>query len=633
MEDDDDVYSDVGSGDDSFQGSDSDGDFEVPAPAADRRSGGNRRRARSESEEGSDSSSSSSESEGQIEYAEDSDAGGDATDAVGAADAGVDDLELARQLDREMNGLRGRPKRTSAYNVSAPEPSGRGRSQAKRRKTHGSGGGGLRLKVKLKGATRTAGRRRAANASSGSESEEDEYYIPVHSRPTRSNDFTRGKKRVNYKENDENDEDLYEDDEIDTLRWSNAAGTAEKSVKRIPALAPCSEALEDQDYDIERVIDHRWEQNDDDDDGGGQGGGGEAKTLKLWVKWQRRAYIYSTWEYEEDLQLLTGYKRVTNYMRKVRDLQEKRTVLSPEEQEQLDVEKEMELQLVSQHMEIDRIVEEEDCGDLGTCYLIKWNGLPYSECTWEPAETIQRCHANAHLDTFQAYQQRGREAGSAIEAQRTGLMGKLRRQGGKLFSAQPGYVTGGTLRAYQLDGLNYLAACWARNSNCILADEMGLGKTIQCVTMLNFLFEEVNLTGPFLVVVPLSTLPNWKKEFGIWAPSLNTVVYVGDGQSREVIRTYEVYNSGGKGRRFKMNVLLTTYEVVLKDSTFMKSIQWAYLMVDEAHRLKNNESSLYRELSGFHCKTRLLVTGTPLQNNVKELWALLRFLPQGVLVL
>ena len=71
---------------------------------------------------------------------------------------------------------------------------------------------------------------------------------------------------------------------------------------------------------------------------------------------------------------------------------------------------------------------------------------------------------------------------------------------------------------------------------------------------------------------------------------------------------------------------MTTYEVVLKDSTFMKSIQWAYLMVDEAHRLKNNESSLYRELSGFHCKTRLLDTGTPLQNNVKELWALLHFL-------
>ena len=535
------------------------------------------------------SETDNSESSGQIKYADDS-------------ESAEDDAELARRLDREMNGLRSRPRRASPLNISRPEPSGRqgGRNGNKRRKV--SSTGGLKLKVKLKG------------RSISSQSSEPEDYIPVHSRATRSNNFSI--KKINYKEGDEDDELLFEDDELEELEAMKHSKAKEQAAPKVPALLSSDEALDDNDYDIERVIDHKWEESEGKD--------GESRTMMFNVKWQRRAYIYSTWDNDEDLQLLKGYKRITNYMRRVNEADARKPYLSPEELEQINVEKEMELQLVSQHMHIDRIVEEQESDIHGNCYLIKWDGLPYSECTWEAADIIDRCSAHSVLDKFQEYQQRARETGSAVDSQRKSLLETLRNQGGKLFTSQPKYVTG-TLRAYQLDGLNYLAATWARNSNSILADEMGLGKTIQCVTMLNFLFEGMNLTGPFLVVVPLSTVPNWKKEFSKWAPGLNTVVYVGDGTSREVIRKYEVYNAG-KGRRYKINVLLTTYEVVLKDSAFMRSIQWVYLMVDEAHRLKNNESSLYRELSSFHCKTRLLVTGTPLQNNVKELWALLHFL-------
>ena len=126
--------------------------------------------------------------------------------------------------------------------------------------------------------------------------------------------------------------------------------------------------------------------------------------------------------------------------------------------------------------------------------------------------------------------------------------------------------------------------------------------------------------------MPLSVIPNWIRELNRWCPALNTIVYVGDGDSREVIRHFEWNKPNSKDGSPKFHALLTTYELVLKDSDFLASVKWSYLMVDEAHRLKNTEAALYKELQGFHAKNKLLVTGTPLQNNIKELWSLLHFL-------
>ncbi|XWS28344.1 hypothetical protein CRYUN_Cryun25bG0060400 [Craigia yunnanensis] len=134
------------------------------------------------------------------------------------------------------------------------------------------------------------------------------------------------------------------------------------------------------------------------------------------------------------------------------------------------------------------------------------------------------------------------------------------------------------------------------------------------------------IPGPFLVVVPLSTLSNWAKEFRKWLPDMNVIVYVGTRASREVCQQYEFYNDKKIGRPIKFNTLLTTYEVVLKDKAVPSKIRWNYLMVDEAHRLKNSEAQLYTTLSEFSTKNKLLITGTPLQNSVEELWALLHFL-------
>lgn len=184
---------------------------------------------------------------------------------------------------------------------------------------------------------------------------------------------------------------------------------------------------------------------------------------------------------------------------------------------------------------------------------------------------------------------------------------------------QSSLLVGGKLKDYQIKGLEWMVSLYNNRLNGILADEMGLGKTIQTISLITFLIEHKRQNGPFLVIVPLSTITNWTLEFEKWAPAVATVVYKGTpGQRREIQQTHLRHGS--------FQVLLTTYEYILKDRPLLCKYKWVHMIIDEGHRMKNASSKLSSTLQKYyHTRYRLILTGTPLQNNLPELWALLNF--------
>lgn len=219
---------------------------------------------------------------------------------------------------------------------------------------------------------------------------------------------------------------------------------------------------------------------------------------------------------------------------------------------------------------------------------------------------------------------------------------------------QPSILSGVTMRPYQLAGMHWLATLYENGLNGILADEMGLGKTLQTISFLCYLRER-GVWGPFLIVCPLSTVANWVNEFERFCPTVPVVLYHGSKDERNHLRAERmappeddpkawlgkpVNKRNNKRNNLKSNltawtstntketfpVVVTSYEIVMNDRQYLSQYAWSYIVVDESHRLKNLECKLVQELKSYTSANRLLLTGTPLHNNLKELWSLLNFI-------
>uniref|UniRef100_A0A671X5U1 Chromodomain helicase DNA binding protein 2 n=1 Tax=Sparus aurata TaxID=8175 RepID=A0A671X5U1_SPAAU len=449
-------------------------------------------------------------------------------------------------------------------------------------------------------------------------------------------------------EEEEDDDD--EDDEEDTpKRQTRRRGaTKVKSYKEdqhdfetdsddlIEMTGDAGEEQQDDDSEtIERVMETRTakkgatgasttvytvEENGDPNEGfNPESDEGEVQYL---IKWKGWSYIHNTWESMDSLtqQKVKGLKKLDNYKRKQEELNSWLRRASPEDVEFHNCQQELTFDLSKQFQFVERVIahSHKTPSSNEPEYLCKWMGLPYSECSWEDGALVRKKFQSC-INSFT-----NRSTCKTVPSKDCKVLKQRPR-----FAAlkkQPSYIGDESLqlRDYQLDGLNWLAHSWCRCNSVILADEMGLGKTIQTISFLSYLFHQHQLYGPFIVVVPLSTLTSWQREFETWAPDMNVVVYLGDVMSRKTIRDYEWVNHQTK--RIRFNALLTTYEILLKDKGVLGNINWAFLGVDEAHRLKNDDSLLYKTLMEFRSNHRLLITGTPLQNSLKELWSLLHFL-------
>jgi len=183
----------------------------------------------------------------------------------------------------------------------------------------------------------------------------------------------------------------------------------------------------------------------------------------------------------------------------------------------------------------------------------------------------------------------------------------------------------GTLKEYQLKGLRWLDNLYEQGINGILADEMGLGKTIQAISLLAHISESKGNWGPFLVVAPASTLFNWQQEIHRFAPNLRVLPYWGGLKERKTIRKFFQPRYWGSPTS-QFHVVVTSYQLIVADEKSFQRLKWQYMVLDEAQAIKNTNSQRWKILLSFNTRNKLLLTGTPIQNTMAELWALLHFI-------
>ncbi|KAJ5206183.1 SNF2-related protein [Penicillium cf. griseofulvum] len=266
-------------------------------------------------------------------------------------------------------------------------------------------------------------------------------------------------------------------------------------------------------------------------------------------------------------------------------------------------------------------------GDLVKRAYVKYKGLPYEDSVWEvpPSQTDIARWEDFQIALIDRVLRENIRPPRAKDLQRRLSAAREDEFDESLMlTAQPALVTGGELMGYQMDGVNWLLYMFFQQKNAILADDMGLGKTIQVITMFSALIEKLDCF-PFLVVVPNATVPNWRREIKSWSPDVRVVTYYGSGLAREMARKHEMFHENGT---LSCHVVIASYESMSDDGAkqVLSSVNWAGLVVDEGQRLKNDKTQLYERLRRIKFGFKLLLTGTPLQNNIRELFNLVQFI-------
>lgn len=267
--------------------------------------------------------------------------------------------------------------------------------------------------------------------------------------------------------------------------------------------------------------------------------------------------------------------------------------------------------------------EDEPASSESAAKVTKFDNLTFEEEDEEKLQEIAKANAQHALAEAQ---QKARDFNKDAELDEEGEMNFQNPTGmGEVDIEQPKMLNA-QLKEYQLKGLNWLVNLYEQGINGILADEMGLGKTVQSISVMAYLAEKYDVWGPYLVVAPASTLHNWEQEIRKFVPQFKVLPYWGTAGDRKTLRKFWDRKHKTYKKEASFHVMVTSYQLVVSDVSYFQKMSWQYMILDEAQAIKSSQSSRWKCLLGFHCRNRLLLTGTPIQNNMQELWALLHFI-------
>ncbi|XP_076856036.1 chromodomain-helicase-DNA-binding protein 9 isoform X2 [Brachyhypopomus gauderio] len=440
------------------------------------------------------------------------------------------------------------------------------------------------------------GKKKKRKTESSEELSDDE---PPPRRPSRDDDSKRRSNRqVKRKRYVEELETRLSDDEMKELVKAKKMNS---SAPREPAMQLFVNPSEEDAAVVDKIMASRVVKKE-------VSPGVMAEVEEFFVKYKNYSYLHCEWSTEQQLE---KDKRIPQKIKRFKIKQAQRAHFFADMEEE---------PFNPDYVEVDRVLEVSYCEDKDTgepvvYYLVKWCSLPYEDSTWELKEDVDQ----SKIEEFEQLQ--AARPDSRRMERPPAAHWKKREHSRE-------YRNANSLRDYQLEGVNWLLFNWYNRRNCILADEMGLGKTIQSITFLQEI-HYVGIKGPFLIIAPLSTITNWEREFRTWT-HLNVIVYHGSVLSRQMLQQYEMYFRDAQGRvirgAYRFQAVITTFEMILGGCPELNAIEWRCVIIDEAHRLKNKNCKLLEGFKLMNLEHKVLLTGTPLQNTVEELFSLLHFL-------